>query len=65
VVVVTIRPDSEALATQYGKRLFFDRRRGGGRDNRLYELKSMLQFLKASKIAQYFSYRFTGKVPQM
>jgi len=25
----------------------------------------MLQFLKVSKIAQYFSYRFTGKVPRM
>jgi len=60
-----MHPDSEALAKQYGKRLFFDRRLGGGPDNRLYELKSMLQFLKVSKIAQYFSNRFTGKVPRL
>ena len=65
VVVVTIHPDRHSLAKQYGKRLFFDRRPGGGPDNRLYELKSMLQFLKVSKIAQYFAYRFTDKVPRM
>jgi hypothetical protein len=65
VVVVTIQADRKTLAKQYGKRMLYNRSPGGGAANRLHELKSMFQFLKPTKVVQYFAYRFTQKVPRM
>lgn len=64
VVVVTIQADRKTLAKQYGKRMFYARRPGGGAANRSPE-RWTFQFLKPTKIAQYFAYRFTQKVPRM
>ncbi len=64
VVIVTIQADRKTLAKHYGKRMFYRRSPGGGATNRSPE-RWTFQFLKPTKVAQYFAYRFTQKVPRM